>query len=75
MAKKLTEKERDTIESQIRMLRSSLDAPTSSIGDWKVIKIYEARLSGESDPYDFEELKVERQKVRDKINELQQKLG
>lgn len=70
----LTEEERDAIESQIRTLQSKLDAPTSDIGDWKIIKIYEARLSGESDPYDYEELKTARQAVRDKINELQAEL-
>ena len=66
--------ERDRIESQIRTLQSRLDAPTSNIGDWKIIKIYEARLSGESDPYNFEELKASRQAVRDEINELQKQL-
>ena len=70
----LTEEERGAIESQIRTLQSRLDAPTSDIGDWKIIKIYEARLSGESDPYDYEELKAARQAVRDKINELQTEL-
>ena len=70
----LTEEERDAIESQIRTLQSRLDAPTSDIGDWKIIKIYEARLSGESDPYDYEELKAVRQAVRDEINALQTQL-
>lgn len=72
--KELTETERDAIESQIRTLTSKLDAPTSDIGDWKIIKIYEARLSGESDPYNFEELKAARQPVRDEINALQAQL-
>lgn len=71
---KKTEIDRERIESEIRTLQSKLDAPTSDIGDWKIIKIYEARLSGESDPYDYEELKVARQAVRDKINELQTQL-
>ena len=50
MAKKkteLTEEERGEIKSQIRTLQSRLDAPTSNIGDWKIIKIYEARLRDE----------------------------
>ena len=50
MAKKkteLTEEERSEIKSQIRTLQSRLDAPTSNIGDWKIIKIYEARLRDE----------------------------
>lgn len=71
---KKTEIDRERIESEIRTLQSKLDAPTSDIGDWKIIKIYEARLSGESNPYDYEELKAARQAVRDKINELQAQL-
>ena len=71
---KKTEIDRERIESEIRTLQSKLDAPTSDIGDWKIIKIYEARLSGESDPYDYEELKAARQAARDKINELQAQL-
>lgn len=66
--------ERDRIESEIRTLVSSLDAPTSDIGDWKIVKIYEARLKGEPDPYDYEELAARRQEARDRINELQQQL-
>lgn len=73
--KELTEIERDAIESQIRTLTSKLDAPTSDIGDWKIIKIYEARLSGESDPYNYEELKAARQAIRDEINALQAQLA
>jgi len=73
--KGLTETERDAIESQIRTLTSKLDAPTSDIGDWKIIKIYEARLSGESEPYNYEELKAARQAVRDEINALQAQLA
>lgn len=72
--KELTETERDAIESQIRTLTSKLDAPTSDIGDWKIIKIYEVRLNGESDPYNYEELKAARQAVRDEINALQAQL-
>ena len=71
---KKTEIDRERIESEIRTLQSKLDAPTSDIGDWKIIKIYEARLSGESDPYNYEELKAARQAARDKINELQAQL-
>lgn len=63
--------EREKIESEIRTLISSLDAPTSDIGDYKIIKIYEARLKGEEDPYDYEELSQQRQEVRDRINRLQ----
>ena len=71
---KKTEIDRERIESKIRTLQSKLDAPTSDIGDWKIIKIYEARLSGESDPYNYEELKAARQAARDEINTLQAEL-
>ena len=71
---KKTEIDRERIESEIRTLQSRLDAPTSDIGDWKIIKIYEARISGESDPYNYEELKAARQAVRDEINTLQAQL-
>ena len=71
---KKTEIDRERIESEIRTLQSKLDAPTSDIGDWKIIKIYEARISGESDPYNYEELKAARQAVRDEINTLQAQL-
>ena len=66
--------EKDAISSEIRALVSSLDAPTSPIGDWKIVKIYEARLKGDPDPYDYETLSAERQEVRDRINELQAQL-
>lgn len=77
MAKKkteLTEEERGAIESQIRTLQSRLDAPTSDVGDWKVIKIYEARLQNKPDPYDYGELSAARQEIRDRINQLQTQL-
>jgi hypothetical protein len=66
--------DQERIEGQIRTLVSSLDAPTSPIGDWKIIKIYEARLKGEEDPYDYDELSAERQRIRDEINGLQAQL-
>ena len=66
--------EREKIESEIRCLVSRLDAPTSDIGDWKVVKCYEAKLQDKPMPYDLEELMEERQKVRNRINELQEEL-
>ena len=69
------ELERQSKESRIRELVSLLDAPTSDIGDWKIIKIYEARLKGENDPYNYDELASARQAVRDEINELQAQLA
>ena len=62
---------RDGLESQIRCLQADLSANTSAIGDWKIVKIYEARMQGLEDPYDFTELVEKRQACRDKINEYQ----
>lgn len=56
---------------KIAFLKGCLSCSESPVGDWKVIKIYEARMAGEEDPYDFDDLKSQRQAVRDKINELQ----
>ena len=53
---------------------ADLSAAVSSIGDWKIIKIYEARLSGKEDPYDYTALAAKRQAARDRINELQQEI-
>ena len=38
---------------------------------WKVIKCYEATLKGIPAPYNVEELLVERQQIRDRINEIE----
>ena len=65
---------RNAMNAELAALMSSLSANTSDIGDWKVIKIYEARLKGEQDPYDFDELAAQRQAARDRINEVQQEL-
>ena len=67
--------EEESIRQEIGSLVSALDSPASSIGDWKVVKIYEARLKGEEDPYDYEELAAQRQEARDRINELQAQLA
>lgn len=63
--------EREHKESEIRTLINRLSAPSSDIGDWKVVKCYEAKLQGNELPYDLNELMAERQAVRDRINELQ----
>ena len=58
-------------EAELRCLRSSLQENSSEIGDWKIVKCMEANLLGEEMPYDVNELNAERQKVRDRINELE----
>lgn len=66
--------EREHKESEIRTLINRLSASSSDIGDWKVVKCYEAKLQGNELPYDLNELMAERQTVRDRINELQAEL-
>ena len=66
--------EREHKESEIRTLINRLSASSSDIGDWKVVKCYEAKLQGNELPYDLNELMAERQAVRDRINELQAEL-
>ena len=61
---------RNALNAEMVQLMSNLSANTSSIGDWKVIKCYEARMQGLPDPYDFDELMVNRQAARDRINEI-----
>lgn len=65
---------RNALNAELAALMSNLSANTSDIGDWKVIKIYEARMKGDKDPYDFDELVAKRQAARDRINQLQQEL-
>lgn len=68
------EEKAESLRTQIEMLKNRLSSNDSDIGDYKITKIYEARLCGESDPYDASALVKERQKVRDQINELQTEL-
>lgn len=60
--------------TKIEILKNKLSGNNSDIGDYKVIKIYEARIKGEKDPYDVNALMEARQKIRDQINELQKEL-
>ena len=69
------EMERTRIEGQIRELVAELDAPNSAIGDWKVIKCYEAKLQDQPLPYDLNKLMAARQQVRNQINKLQNQLA
>ena len=65
---------RNALRAELAELMSGLSANTSPIGDWKVIKVYEARMLGKEDPYDMEELSSQRQAARDRINEIQNEL-
>lgn len=65
---------RGELTAELASLMSELSASTSHAGDWKVIKIYEARMHGKEDPYDFDELSAVRQEIRKRINEVQEEL-
>ena len=60
----------ETNADRITFLKSLLSSQESPVGDWKVMKIYEARLTEATDPYGVDELMQNRQLIRDKINEL-----
>lgn len=61
-------------QQKIINLRLKLSSDLSDIGDYKVLKTYEARLKGEADPYDTGDLIVKRRAVRDEINKLKKEL-
>lgn len=65
---------REELEQRIRDLTCDLESSVSPIGDWKVIKCYEAALKGIEPPYDVDELTKARQAVRDEINRIQNEL-
>lgn len=71
---KLSQEEMRAKQQEIINLTSWLSSTQSDIGDWKITKTYEARLKGEDDPYDTENLIAARQEIRDRINELQEQL-
>lgn len=62
--------ERNMLNAEKMSLLSSLDASSSPIGDWKIARIYEARLRGLEDPYDLEDLSKQRDAARVRINEI-----
>lgn len=65
---------RNALNAELAQLMGNLAANTSPIGDWKIIKIYEARMEGQEDPYDFDSLAAARQATRVRINEIQKEL-
>ena len=62
----------ETNADRITFRKRLLSSQESAVGDWKVMKIYEARLTEATDPYGVDELMQNRQLIRDKINELQE---
>lgn len=55
------------VENKIQGLKKQL-----SVGDYKIIKCYEASLMKEMLPYDIEALRAERQSIRHEINRLEE---
>ena len=72
----MDEKQKNIQEKQqeIINLQAHLAGKNSEIGDYKIIKCYEASLIGKEAPYDAKTLIAERQKVRDQINALQDEI-
>ena len=68
------EHQMESISQEIINLKLKLSSATSEIGDYRIIKTYEARLNNEKDPYDTKSILAKRQEIRDKINALQQQL-
>lgn len=66
--------EKENLEAELRVLRSELQANTSEIGDWKIVKALEYQLAGQTIPYDMDKLNSDRQTVRDRINEIEKQL-
>ena len=59
------------LKQEIINYEAKLSANTSNIGDYRIIKCYEAALLQKDVPYDVDALIADRQGVRDKINELE----
>lgn len=64
-------KEIDDLQAELRELRSKLQANTSDIGDWKIIKALEYQLIWQEIPYDINKLNNERQAIRERINQIE----
>ncbi|WP_337774309.1 hypothetical protein [Mitsuokella jalaludinii] len=63
------------IQTEIQRLRNQLAADTSDIGDYKIAKIYEARINGDPDPYVAADVITSRQMARKKLESLEIQLA
>ena len=61
-------------EQEIRNLASDLSSTSSDVGDWKISKCMEYQLVGAELPYDMQELHEKRQRIRDRINVLEEEI-
>lgn len=68
--KEIDELNKPTAEQEIASLKSELEQT-----DYKIIKCSEYQLANLELPYDIQILHIERQALRDRINELELTLG
>ncbi|WP_418871318.1 hypothetical protein [Selenomonas bovis] len=61
-------------EQEIADLRCAFAHPASDIADYKVARIYEARINAEPDPYSADDLIAKRQAARDRIDTLKKEI-
>ena len=54
------EHQMESINQEIINLKLELSSSTSEIGDYRIIKTYEARLNNEEDPYDTKSILAKR---------------
>lgn len=66
--------ERDKLNQEIIDLQASLSSNSSRIGDWAVMKCWEAEKTGDEMPYDLDDLLAKRAAARKRINEIQEQL-
>ncbi len=55
-------------------MRCAFAHPASNIADYKVTRIYEARINAEPDPYSADDLIAQRQAARDRIDTLKKEI-
>lgn len=55
-------------------MRCAFAHPASDIADYKVARIYEARINAEPDPYSADDLITKRQAARDRIDTLKKEI-
>lgn len=68
------DEKKERLTQEIIDQKSLLSSNESPIGDWKIIKCSEAKLSDAPMPYDVNDLLAKRAEVRKRINELEAQL-
>ena len=68
------EEELQQLNCELINLNASLNSNHSETGDWKVVKSYEYFLAHQEIPYDFEELHAQREAIRVRIGEVNERI-